>query len=253
MEVHHHVHPAESGAHTNRKKWTHYLWEFLMLFLAVFCGFLAEYQLEHKIEKDREKDYIVSLVEDLAADTSNLAYVIKRFDEKNLQLDTVLKMYQKLSIGYNDTLRRNLYAVQGFPDFIYADRTMSQLKNSGAMRLISNKAAANAIADYDSKVKDLIEIDAPDLGEVFMKVYQAWNEIIDEESVELDKKIMPAAAMEKGQKNYLLKDEKAVLGNFNNLIRQFLDNSRDVQAKEKDIKTQAIGLIILLKKTYRLE
>ena len=51
MEVHHH-------SHTARKKWTHYLWEFLMLFLAVFCGFLAEYQLEHKIEKDREKQYI---------------------------------------------------------------------------------------------------------------------------------------------------------------------------------------------------
>ena len=34
MEVHHH-------AHTDRKKWTHYLWEFLMLFLAVFCGFLG--------------------------------------------------------------------------------------------------------------------------------------------------------------------------------------------------------------------
>ena len=39
MEVHRH-------AHTDRKKWAHYLWEFLMLFLAVFCGFLAENQRE---------------------------------------------------------------------------------------------------------------------------------------------------------------------------------------------------------------
>ena len=62
MEVHHH-------AHTARKKWTHYFWEFLMLFLAVFCGFLAEYQLEHKIEKDREKQYSKTLYEDLKADT----------------------------------------------------------------------------------------------------------------------------------------------------------------------------------------
>jgi hypothetical protein len=42
MEVHHH-------AHTARKKWTHYFWEFFMLFLAVFCGFLAENQREHYI------------------------------------------------------------------------------------------------------------------------------------------------------------------------------------------------------------
>ena len=58
MEVHAHTHTAQ-------KKWTHYLWEFLMLFLAVFCGFLAEYQLEHKIEKDRERQYVKALLSDL--------------------------------------------------------------------------------------------------------------------------------------------------------------------------------------------
>src|SRR4030095_12676271 len=62
MEVHHH-------AHTPRKKWTHYFWEFLMLFLAVFCGFLAEYKLEQTIEKQREKEIIISLIEDLKTDT----------------------------------------------------------------------------------------------------------------------------------------------------------------------------------------
>jgi hypothetical protein len=44
MEVHAHT-------HTQRKKWSHYLWEFLMLFLAVFCGFLAENIREHGVEK----------------------------------------------------------------------------------------------------------------------------------------------------------------------------------------------------------
>jgi len=54
MEVHHH-------AHTARKKWTHYLWEFLMLFLAVFCGFLAENFREHQVEHNREKKFMASL------------------------------------------------------------------------------------------------------------------------------------------------------------------------------------------------
>ena len=37
METHtHHLHEAQA------KKWTHYLFEFLMLFLAVFLGFVAE-------------------------------------------------------------------------------------------------------------------------------------------------------------------------------------------------------------------
>ena len=65
MEVHAH-------SYTPRKKWTHYLWEFLMLFLAVFCGFLAEYQLEHVIENQREKKYMQTLITDLVADTAIL-------------------------------------------------------------------------------------------------------------------------------------------------------------------------------------
>ena len=63
MEVHHH-------AHTARKKWTHYFWEFLMLFLAVFCGFMAENIREHKIEQHRAKEFSKSLVQDLQNDTT---------------------------------------------------------------------------------------------------------------------------------------------------------------------------------------
>jgi len=65
MEVHHH-------SHTARKKWTHFLWEFLMLFLAVFCGFLAENQREHYVEHQREKQFMKSLTEDLERDTLEL-------------------------------------------------------------------------------------------------------------------------------------------------------------------------------------
>ena len=69
MEVHAH-------SHGERKKWTHYLWEFLMLFLAVFCGFLAENQREHMVENKREKEYMQSLMEDLRTDTANLNSVM---------------------------------------------------------------------------------------------------------------------------------------------------------------------------------
>ena len=64
MEVHHH-------AHSSRKKWTNYLWEFVMLFLAVFCGFLAEYQLEHKIEKERAEKYLQSMLLDVRTNIKN--------------------------------------------------------------------------------------------------------------------------------------------------------------------------------------
>jgi len=62
MEVHHH-------SHTERKKWTHYLWEFLMLFLAVFCGFLAENIREHKVEQQRAKELAKNLYKEIYVDS----------------------------------------------------------------------------------------------------------------------------------------------------------------------------------------
>src|ERR1044072_4793005 len=88
MEVHAH-------SHTARKKWTHYLFEFLMLFLAVFCGFLAEYQLEHMIEHQREKVYIRSMIEDLAKDTANFTVVINNFKDNESHLEIVLHGFEE--------------------------------------------------------------------------------------------------------------------------------------------------------------
>ena len=69
MEVHAHT----SRTSGTRKKWTHYLWEFIMLFLAVFCGFLAENQREHYVEHQREKQYVITMLEDLKANIPLIA------------------------------------------------------------------------------------------------------------------------------------------------------------------------------------
>ena len=65
MEVHHH-------AHHDKKNWKSYFWEFLMLFLAVTLGFFVENQREHLVEHRREKEYMISMLEDLSADTMTL-------------------------------------------------------------------------------------------------------------------------------------------------------------------------------------
>ena len=88
MEVHHH-------AHTARKKWTHYFWEFLMLFLAVFCGFLAENQREHFVEHQREKKYAASLLEDLKKDTADLSADIPFWKDYLEKIDTLRQEIQK--------------------------------------------------------------------------------------------------------------------------------------------------------------
>src|SRR6187399_3406942 len=97
MEVHHH-------AHATSKKWTHYLWEFLMLFLAVFCGFLAEYKLEHVIENQREETLMQSLVDDLNEDEITLTNYSNWRVEVNRDFDSLLLYLTKPESGNNTFL-----------------------------------------------------------------------------------------------------------------------------------------------------
>jgi hypothetical protein len=150
MEVHHH-------AHTSRKKWTHYFWEFMMLFLAVFCGFLAEYQLEHKIEKDREKQYIKSLLEDLASDTSMLRQNIITRQSRITMIDSLVILInsdQRNQRG-NDIY---YYARSSSPpaNIFPNDGTIQQLKSSGNLRLIRNNKITKSVLAYDQKMRNVL-------------------------------------------------------------------------------------------------
>ena len=149
MEVH---------AHTNtpRKKWTHYLWEFLMLFLAVFCGFLAENYREHIVEHEREKQYMESMLQDLKQDNIQLKSILNSFETKLAFKDSLLIELANPEI-FKSSSRAYYFSKMSahFTDFIYTDRTIQQLKNSGGMRLIRNNAVADSIIDYDSKVRTI--------------------------------------------------------------------------------------------------
>ena len=149
MEVHAHTHTA-------RKKWTHYFWEFLMLFLAVFCGFLAEYQLEHKIEKDRERQFIQSFIEDLETDTAAISKNLLFRKTKGDQLDSLIDLLSEQKIkGYENELYYLGRLLVRTSRFQSNDRTITQLKFSGSLRLIRNENAADSIVSYQ-KFVDII-------------------------------------------------------------------------------------------------
>src|SRR6187401_98177 len=121
MEVHAHT-------HTERKKWTHYFWEFLMLFLAVFCGFLAEYQLEHKIESDRGKQYVYSMYEDLKMDTLTLNTIIQQRIKRNEMLDSLFLLIDNPGNRLPDLYCFARHITRTAPVlFINNDRTIQQL------------------------------------------------------------------------------------------------------------------------------
>jgi hypothetical protein len=247
MEVHHHAHIH------SKSKWKEYVFQFFMLFLAVFCGFLAEYQLEHKIEGDREKTYMQSMIEDLEKDTLNLSFVINAFDQINLHLDTVIHFYPVLSEGYTDVFYRNFRFLRGYPDFIYSDRTMLQLKNSGAMRLIRNEKVVGGIVSYDSNIRDLVYVDIPSLDSDFTTSINLRRQLLDYAKLEHDLDSKSISQLEDEKNIYLLKNDKALLGELNNVIRDLQEAYALIIEKDIALKHEAKGLIALIKKEYNLE
>ena len=172
MEVHHH-------AHTERKKWTHYLWEFIMLFLAVFCGFLAENQREHYIEHQREKQYMRSLLEDLQTDTTTINRVHRRAVAQLSFLDSLIELGNHSPAKADDI--NKLYFLQGnstrFLNIHFEDGTSSQLKNAGGMRLIRKEEVARAIREYWDhtetlyRVRDRLEMVGENIADVSSRIF----------------------------------------------------------------------------------
>jgi hypothetical protein len=150
MEVHH--------SHSAPKKFTHYLWEFLMLFLAVFCGFLAENQREHIVERQREKEFIQSLVIDLKADTFRLGDIIQKRNTRALVLDSFIELLNKPATLIHS---RYLYYYNSFSTrggafhFTPEDGTMQQLKNGGNLRLVKRSSVRDSILAYDATTRSM--------------------------------------------------------------------------------------------------
>ena len=152
MEVHAH-------SHTERKKWTHYLWEFLMLFLAVFCGFLAENQREHYIEHQRELQFMKSLLIDLKKDKEDLQSNIKKGWIPVAYNDSLSAELQKRPLqGREKRIYHFALLYTTLIDFTYHDRTITQLKNSGSFRMIRNQNVSDELMDYDTYMRQSIEL-----------------------------------------------------------------------------------------------
>ena len=245
MEVHTH-------SHTERKKWTHYFWEFLMLFLAVFCGFLAEYQLEHKIEKNREKQFINSLVNDIKADTARLNTILINRTAREARLDS-LALLLNSSSPQNYTRDIYFFAVTAARSntirFIPNDGTMQQLKNSGGLRLIRKHNVADSIAKYDVTIRflmrqgELEETLVNDYREAAPNIFDAriFDLLLDSNNnvtrlIEGNPKLLPFTQKELEHWNYRTYSMKALNKAIRRDARIFLQ--------------QAVNLLNTLEKEY---
>ena len=213
MEVHKHPHHI-----THKKKWGEYLLEFFMLFLAVFLGFLVENFREHRVEKERGKEFVRSFREDLCKDTAAIVSGIHQLRNSGAEGDSLRKMIQdgrtKLPSEIIKMYQYNINALGGFL-IPFTDRTEAQLKNSGGMRLITNKKVVDGILEYWRSKEGLQNIEK-DVKDLRLKARERSYFIFDNKFYPDEMK--PGALLTIQDNAHLLTNDYTTLTEFGNRV-----------------------------------
>jgi hypothetical protein len=247
MEVHAHT-------HTERKKWTHYFWEFLMLFLAVFCGFLAEYQLEHVIENKREVEYIKSFIEDLKLDIEDLNLSVDIRSRRIRSCDSLIMLLKssERNQNTNDIYYHGLIITRN-NRLSYNDRTIQQLKNSGGMRLIRIKGASDSILNYDRGIDHIRNNE--EFGIQILNEYRAIAGSVFDASVfqsMIDERQISRIKKPQGNPKLLTEDAETI----NRICTQAHFYRREnyiIITNQLNLINEAIRLMAFLKREYHLK
>jgi len=125
------------------------------LFLAVTLGFFVENQREHYIEKKRAKEYARLLADDLSFDIAELNRAERVLNHIIIAGDSLARL-----LGDNDIRKipgGKLYYYEYWSGWrwsiISRDATLQQLKNSGALRYLSNTELVRKILGYEESIR----------------------------------------------------------------------------------------------------
>lgn len=215
-----------------------------MLFLAVFCGFLAEYQLEHKIERERGHQYILSFYEDLKADTSKFATLIKSYQGKLSALKDRKECFKEIRQNIkSDSCLANLFMNSiSFSDLIFTDRTFQQLKNAGGLRLLK-KEDADSIIVYDNMLQANMRIETTGFQYLQNNIRDAITSLRDY-SFYLEADVNESVLYEPDLKK---------INNYFVLLEGYALFSKRNMDSIMQIRLRAIGLLEYFKEKYHLQ
>jgi len=245
MEVHAHT-------HTERKKFTHYLWEFLMLFLAVFCGFLAENQREHMVEHQRERQYIKTFIKDLQSDTLMITYMNGLQQNIFNGLDSLMFALKTVdAIEKPEVINQYFSYAKDYIQFVTAGRTMQQVKNSGNMRLIRKTNVSDSLTLYD-QMQQFLTTKFEEMNFTRNEVLNLLDEIVDENTV-VNSEVINRKLLTVASANTILTKDRHKLDVLFNKLKRLKGLQLDYSRFLMLIYGHATGLIVLMQKEYHLK
>ena len=245
MEVHHHP-------HVEKKNFKEYFLEFLMIFLAVTMGFFAESIREHVTDNAKEKEFVESMIQDAVTDTANIQRSFEQNEKRINRLDSLCTVCFNYSGNPKEDAEIYRLCRYGLvhPSFISpTERTLLQLKNSGGMRLIKQKAAVDSIIAYDDMIKKLTD------QQSYYERYQ--NETINSSFVLLNFKYYQDGKIKNSSSDYesaqlIVKDKTKVI-ELGNRIVVYKGVVGFYNSRLKEMQVHAVNLINTLRKEYGLK
>jgi hypothetical protein len=222
-----------------------------MIFLAVFLGFLAENWREHSVEKKREKQFINSLVKDVRKDVNWFDVVTRSSNERLNHLDSAILFFSRAT---DDKITANVYndlqETMTQIIFIPFNQTITQLKSSGELRLITNRNVVDSLEDYDRLLRRM-EIRRDNTEQITRDFKEALNKTIVASDL-LDKWKDSIIYHRKNSSSFSIKLNSQ---NLNELINEILSLRSRVASDTTAnafVKRKAMTLIEFIRKEYHV-
>jgi hypothetical protein len=235
--------------HNPSKKLKDYFFDFFMLFLAVTLGFFVNNLNENQSERQREKQYIISLMADLRIDTAEIQMIHSSIASRIVGIDSLIHVLENKD---QDNFINNLY----YYSFKYlystefhtsSDRTISQLKFAGGLRLIQKKGESDNIVQYYSSSENV--------GFTAEYCLKEFYKILDSEKEIFDLRLLRGHDINsfRNLKDLkLLMNEPLRIDHFYNQILMYTSALVSYNLRLTDLKKEAESLLSFTRKSYNI-
>jgi len=245
MEVH--VKHNDHQKHTLKL----FLYEFFIIFLAVSLSFFVENIREKYLDHHKEMQYIKSLNDDIKIDTLEMSKMIKHNSDQVKGIGDFLNKLEnpdssKKTINY--IYYYTIVNLGTLQNFAHTDRTITQLKNAGGLRLIQNKAVSDSIVNYDALVND-VELN----GDICLKFFY---DILGQQRLLLDFKMIKSNNFKDlltDPNLKLLKNDKYSIDVYYNNALSFASLLHGYKNKLINLKRHAENLLKTIEAEYDIE
>ena len=244
------------------KRVREYMFELLSTFIAVALAFLSQYYFQYKSDRSTEHALMISMVADLRIDIKNineLSSLKKEITESGDKLVDIC--YGNYSTRENQLLM--YYCSEPITDrknqINFTQTTLSQLKNAGGMKLITDSDVSTSITEYDNEVRYLDIFAAS--GYTWLKEFLVLEEgllyertwINDTSGSHATINTVFLNRMYATTGSMLISNDKLTVVKYGNMALNYVNYRNGYTYQCEALKIQAQKLISLIQSRYHIE